>query len=292
MLELILQALYSGLLAGGYYAMIALGLALVFGTMRIINLAHGELVLLAAYVAFEMERSFGWTPLASIPVALVVVGLTALVIYLLIGRIRQDRELNSLILTFGIAIVLTNLILMIWSADIRSTSNSWFMDGVVLGDTLFSMRGEVIFCVIGVLLLAATYWWLNHTWQGRALRAVASNRDAAKLMGVNPARIEALSFLVSGVLATFAGVAVYTASVVFPAVGHNLTIKAFVITVLAGMGSVPGVLLGAVLIGVGETLTTTLAKPSLQELTGMVIFLLILFLRPSGLFGRKGMVKK
>jgi len=222
----------------------------------------------------------------------VVVGLTALVIYLLIGRIRQDRELNSLILTFGIAIVLTNLILMIWSADIRSTSNSWFMDGVVLGDTLFSMRGEVIFCVIGVLLLAATYWWLNHTWQGRALRAVASNRDAAKLMGVNPARIEALSFLVSGVLATFAGVAVYTASVVFPAVGHNLTIKAFVITVLAGMGSVPGVLLGAVLIGVGETLTTTLAKPSLQELTGMVIFLLILFLRPSGLFGRKGMVKK
>ncbi|GAB3449529.1 branched-chain amino acid ABC transporter permease [Insolitispirillum peregrinum] len=292
MLELILQALYSGLLAGGYYAMIALGLALVFGTMRIINLAHGELVLLAAYVAFEMERSFGWTPLASIPVALVVVGLTALVIYLLIGRIRQDRELNSLILTFGIAIVLTNLILMIWSADIRSTSNSWFMDGVVLGDTLFSMRGEVIFCVIGVLLLAATYWWLNHTWQGRALRAVASNRDAAKLMGVNPARIEALSFLVSGVLATFAGVAVYTASVVFPAVGHNLTIKAFVITVLAGMGSVPGVLLGAVLIGVGETMTTTLAKPSLQELTGMVIFLLILFLRPSGLFGRKGMVKK
>jgi branched-chain amino acid transport system permease protein len=87
-------------------------------------------------------------------------------------------------------------------------------------------------------------------------------------------------------------VAIYTASVVFPALGHNLTIKAFIITVLAGMGSVPGVLVGAVLIGVGETLTTTLAKPSLQELTGMVIFLLILFLRPSGLFGRRGMVKK
>jgi branched-chain amino acid transport system permease protein len=291
MLELILQALYSGLLAGGYYAMVALGLALVFGTMRIINLAHGELVLLAAYVAFEMERSFGLNPIASIPVALVVVGLTSLCVYFLISRIRQDRELNSLILTFGIAIVLTNLILMTWSADMRSTSTGWFMEGVVIGDTLFSMRSEVLFCLIGVALLGATYWWLNHTWQGRALRAVSSNRDAAKLMGVNPARIEALSFLVSGVLATFAGVAIYTASVVFPAVGHNLTIKAFIITVLAGMGSVPGVLLGAVLIGVGETLTTTLAKPSLQELTGMVIFLLILFLRPSGLFGRRGVKK-
>lgn len=292
MLELTLQALYSGLLAGGYYAMVALGLALVFGTMRIINLAHGELVLLAAYVAFEMERSFGLNPLASIPVALVVVGLTALAVYYAISRIKKDRELNSLILTFGLAIVLTNVILLIWSADIRSTGDSWFMDGLVIGDTLFSMRSEVIFFVIGMALVGATYWWLNHTWQGRALRAVSSNRDAAMLMGVNPARIEGISFVIAGILATFSGVAVYTASVVFPALGHNLTIKAFVITVLAGMGSVPGVLLGAVLIGMSESLTTTFAKPSLQELTAMVIFLLILFLRPQGLFARRGVVKK
>lgn len=292
MLELSLQALYSGLLAGGYYAMMALGLALVFGTMRIINLAHGELVLLAAYVAFEMERSFGVNPLAAIPVALVVVGTVSLGVYLLISRIRKDRELNSLILTFGIAIVLTNTILMIWSADIRSTSNGWFMDGFVIADTLFSMRSEVTFFIIGVALIGATYWWLNHTWNGRALRAVASNRDAAKLMGVNPALVEGLSFVVSGILATFSGVAIYTATVVFPALGHNLTIKAFIITVLAGMGSVPGVLLGAFILGISETMTATFAKPSLQELTGMVIFLLILFLRPTGLFARRGMVKK
>jgi len=292
MLELTLQALYSGLLAGGYYAMVALGLALVFGTMRIINLAHGELVLLAAYVAFELERSFGINPLGAIPVALVVVGLVALAVYGLISRIKKDRELNSLILTFGLAIVLTNVILMVWSADIRSTGISWFMDSVIIGDTLFSMRSEVLFFVIGVALIGATYWWLNHTWQGRALRAVSSNRDAAKLMGVNPARIEGMSFIIAGVLATFSGVAIYTASVVFPALGHNMTIKAFIITVLAGMGSVPGVLLGAVMIGMGESLTTTFAKPSLQELTAMVIFLLILFLRPQGLFARRGVVKK
>jgi len=288
MLDLTLQALYSGLLAGGYYAMIALGLALVFGTMRIINLAHGELVLLAAYVAFEMERSAGLNPLGAIPVALVVVGLTALAVYVLVSRIRKDRELNSLILTFGLAIVLTNAILMVWSADIRSTSTGWFLEGVIIGDTLFSMRSEVIFFGIGLALIAATYGWLNHTWQGRALRAVSSKRDAATLMGVNPARIEALSFVVAGILATFSGVAVYTASVVFPALGHSLTIKAFIITVLAGMGSVPGVLLGALMIGMGESLTTTFAKPSLQELTVMLIFLLILFLRPQGLFARRG----
>lgn len=287
MLELTLQALFSGLLAGGYYAMLALGLALVFGTMRIINLAHGELVLLAAYVAFEMERSAGLNPLASIPVALAVVGLVALALYFCVARIRRDRELNSLLLTFGVAIVLTNLILMIWSADIRSTSSGWFLEGFVIADTLFSMRSEVLFFAVGAALIAATWWWLNRSWLGRALRAVSSNRDAALLMGVNPALVEGLSFVVSGILATVSGIAIYCATVVFPALGHNLTIKAFVITVLAGMGSVPGVLLGAVLIGMAESLTATFAKPSLAELAAMAIFLLVLFLRPRGLFGRR-----
>lgn len=292
MTELTLQALYSGLLVGGAYAMIALGLALVFGTMRLINLAHGELVLLAAYIAFEMERGYGLNALAAIPVAIVIVGATALLTYLAISRIRHERELNSLILTFGLAIVLTNLILMRWSADIRSTSNGWFQEGVVLGGTLFSMRSELLFFLIGLALIGAVHLWLAKTWNGRALRAVASNRAAATLMGVNPARVEAFSFVIAGLLASVAGVAVYTASVVYPALGHNLTVKAFVITVLAGLGSVPGVLIGAVMLGVAEALTATFLKPSLQELAAMVIFLGVLFLKPSGLFGRSNTVRR
>ena len=121
MVELLLQSLYSGLLSGGSYALIALGLALVFGTMKVINLAHGEMVLLAAYLAYFMESRLAVTPLAALPLALVVTSLVAVAVYFLISRITKNRELNSLILTFGIGIILTNAILMIWSADIHST---------------------------------------------------------------------------------------------------------------------------------------------------------------------------
>ena len=286
MIDLVAQSLFSGLLSGAYYALIALGLALVFGTMRVINLAHGELVLLGAYISYTAEEKLGLDPLASLPLALVVVIATNMVVYYLISLIKKDRELNSLILTFGIGVILTNAMLMIWSADIHSATTPWYHDAVILADTLFAMQAELVFAGMGVALVGAVWWWLEKTWYGRALRAIASNRDAAKLMGVNPQMTEILSFAVAGLLATVSGLAIYTAKVIQPSIGHHLTVKAFIITVLAGMGSVPGVLLGAVLLGVVESLTVTIASSALQELAGMVLFLLVLLLMPSGLFGR------
>lgn len=284
MTELILQALYSGLLQGGSYALIALGLALVFGTMKIINLAHGELVLLAAYVAYTAESQLGWGPGAAIPLALLVTGAAAVAVYWAVSRIRQDREINSLLLTFGIGVILTNAILLTWKADVRSTSSSWLQEAFIVGP-LYSMRSEIIFFAASLLLLAALWWWLSRSWYGRALRAVSSNREAARLMGINPGRVELASFIVAGILAAFAGVALFSYGVIQPAYGGALTVKAFIITVLAGVGSIPGVLLGAVLLGVCEALTVTLASSALQELAGMTLFLLVLFMLPNGLFG-------
>ncbi len=284
MTELILQALYSGLLQGGSYALIALGLALVFGTMKVINLAHGELVLLAAYIAYTMESQYGLGPVFAIPVALVVVSLASAGVYGIVSRIRKDREINSLILTFGIGVILNNVMLLIWKADVRSTSSSWLQEAFVVG-SLYSMRSELIFCVVSLVLMGGLWWWLSRSWYGRALRAVSSNRDAAQLMGIAPGRTELVSFLVAGVLAAFAGVALFSYGVIQPAYGGALTIKAFIITVLAGIGSIPGVLLGALLLGVAEALTVTLASSALQELAGMALFLLVLFVMPNGLFG-------
>ncbi len=284
MTELILQALYSGLLQGGSYALIALGLALVFGTMKVINLAHGELVLLAAYVAYAVESGLGLGPMFAIPIALVVVCTAAVSVYFVVSRIKQDREINSLILTYGIGVILTNAILLIWHADIRSTSSTWLQEAFVVGP-LYSMRSELIFFGVSIALMGALWWWLSRSWYGRAVRAVSSNRDAAKLMGIDPGRTELVSFLVAGVLAAFAGVALFSYGVIQPAYGGALTVKAFIITVLAGVGSIPGVLLGAVLLGVAEALTVTLASSALQELAGMTLFLLVLFVMPNGLFG-------
>lgn len=287
MSELIMQALYSGVLQGGSYALIALGLALVFGTMKVINLAHGELVLLAAYMAYTVESRLGLSPMFAIPVALVLVCITAVLVYFLVSLIRKDRELNSLILTYGIGIILTNAVLLIWSADVRSTSSAWMQDALVFGP-FYSMRSEVLFFVVSVALMGGLWWWLSKSWYGRAVRAVSSNRDAAKLMGINPRSTEIVSFIVAGILASFAGVAIFSYGVIQPAFGHVLTVKAFIITVLAGIGSIPGVMVGALLLGIAEALTVTLASSALQELVGMSLFLLVLFVMPNGLFGAAG----
>ena len=272
------------MLQGGSYALIALGLALVFGTMKVINLAHGELVLLAAYVAYAVESGFNVSPIVAIPVALVVVCISAVLVYFLVDRIQKDRELNSLILTYGIGVMLTNAILLIWKADIRSTKSAWLQDAVVLGP-FYAMRSELGFFILSLVLMGLLWWWLSKSWYGRAVRAVASNRDAAKLMGINPRTTEIVSFLVAGILAAFAGVALYSYGVIQPLLGHALTVKAFIITVLAGVGSIPGVLAGALLLGVVEALTVTLASSALQEIAGMGLFLLVLFVMPNGLFG-------
>lgn len=284
MTDLLLQSLWSGLLLGGTYALVALGLALVFGAMKIINLAHGELVLLAAYIAYTFETRLGINPMFAIPVAIPFVCAAAAVAYFLVSRIRTDRELNSLILTYGIGIILTNGVLLVWSADVRSTGSAWLQDSLTLGP-LFSMHSEVLSFAISVVLMIALWWWLSRSWYGRAVRAISSNRDAARLMGINPRKTELVSFVVAGLLASVAGVAIYSTSAIQPSIGEPLTVKAFVITVLAGVGSIPGVLVGAVLLGVTEALTVTLYSSAVQQLAGMVLFLVVLYVLPNGLFG-------
>jgi branched-chain amino acid transport system permease protein len=286
MFELIQQAIFSGLLVGSVYALVALGIALTFGAMKIINLAHGELVLLAAYMAYFIESRTGWNPYAAIPLAFAVTGIVSVAIYLLIDRIREHRELNSLILTFAIGIILTNAILLVFKSDVRST-NSPFLQDALSFQTVYAMKGEIAAFVISLCVMACLWWWLKKSWYGRAVRAVSSNRAASMLMGINPARVELAAFIVAGILASVAGVALYTMSVVQPALGPGLTIKAFIVTVLAGVGSIPGVFCAALLLGVTEALTVTLASSALQELAGMVLFLLVLFLMPSGLFGAR-----
>ena len=284
MSDLVLQALYSGLLVGGVYALIALGLALTFGTMRVINLAHGELVLLAAYMAYVVESRLQLNPVFAIPLAVLVACTCSALVYLLVDRIRKNRELNSLMLTFAIGIVITNAVLLIFSGDVRSTGSPLLQDAIQLGP-LFSMKSELGAFVVSLVLVLVLWQWLSRSWYGRAVRAVSSNRDAAKLMGINPARTELISFIVAGALAACAGVALYSSSVVHPALGHALTVKAFIITVLAGVGSVPGVLAAALLLGVTEAMTVTLWSSALQELVGMVLFLVVLLVLPNGLFG-------
>lgn len=285
-MDLLLPAIFTALTIGAVYALIALGLALVFGAMKIINLAHGELVLLAAYIGYMFESQWGYNPYLAIPVAFLVVGLIACLIFILLNRITRQRELNSLIFTYSFGIIITNAILIIARNEPRMSAEMQETVEPLLAIDIFATYSQLIALVLAVLLMLILWLWLKNSWYGRAVRAVTSNRNAAKLMGINPVRTELVSFVIGALLATVAGIALYTFQPITPGLGHMLTIKAFIITVLAGIGSIPGVLLGAILLALAQTMTESYFNASFANIVSMLLFLAVLIFLPNGLFGK------
>lgn len=285
-MDLLLPAIFTALTIGAVYALIALGLALVFGAMKIINLAHGELVLLAAYISYMFESQWGYNPYLAIPVAFLVVGLIACLIFILLNRITRQRELNSLIFTYSFGIIITNAILIIARNEPRMSAEMQETVEPLLAIDIFATYSQLIALVLAILLMLILWLWLKNSWYGRAVRAVTSNRNAAKLMGINPVRTELVSFVIGALLATVAGIALYTFQPITPGLGHMLTIKAFIITVLAGIGSIPGVLLGAILLALAQTMTESYFNASFANIVSMLLFLAVLIFLPNGLFGK------
>lgn len=285
-MDLLLPAIFTALTIGAVYALIALGLALVFGAMKIINLAHGELVLLAAYIGYLFESQWGFNPYLSIPAAFALVGAIACLIFILLNFITKQRELNSLIFTYSFGIIIINAILIIARNEPRMSAKMQETVEPLLAVDIFATYSQIIALVLSVIFMGALWLWLKNSWYGRAVRAVTSNRNAAKLMGINPTRTELISFVLAALLATVAGIALFTFQPLTPSLGHMLTIKAFIITVLAGIGSIPGVLVGAILLALAQTLTESYFNASFTNMVAMLLFLAVLIFLPNGLFGR------
>lgn len=284
----IIQSILSGLLEGGNYALYSLGLAFVFGIMQIINMAHGEFLVLGGYIAYWLLVKWGVNPLMALPVAALLAGGTSFLSYrIFIERIRTTVELNTLILTFGIGIFLSNLYLQLWSADLRSISVHWMEDPVHLGGIYISL-GEIVTFVISFAAVFFLHLFLRRTKTGKAIRITAIDRDAAALSGINVERVDLLAFSIGGALAGLGGPLLGMLSFVSPNTGLHITVKAFILTVLAGVGSIPGLIVAGMMLGVGEALTVTFVSSSFRELFGFTLFLVILLARPSGLFGKRG----
>jgi branched-chain amino acid transport system permease protein len=284
----IIQSLLSGLLEGGNYALFSLGLAFVFGIMQIINMAHGEFLVLGGYVAYWMLVKWGLNPLLALPIAALIAGGASFLSYrIFIERIRTTVELNTLILTFGIGIFLSNLYLQLWSADIRNISVHWMENPIQLGGIYISL-GETVTFVISFGAVLLLHLFLRRTKMGKAIRVTAIDREAAALSGINVERVDLLAFSIGGMLAGLGGPLLGMLSFVSPGTGIGITIKAFILTVLAGVGSIPGLIVAGMILGVGEALTVTFVSSSFRELFGFSLFLVILLVRPSGLFGKRG----
>jgi branched-chain amino acid transport system permease protein len=287
-LSIFIQTVTSGVLLGGLYGLIALGMTLIFGVMRIINLAHGEFLMIGMYVSYILFTKFGVDPYLSIVVSvplLFVIGI-AIQRFLLMPLIKAKAPgENQILMTAGIGLVLTNAALLIFSPNyftvLTTYSNATASIGKISVSLPLLWDFLICFGITGML-----YLFIMKTDTGCSIRAVAQNIDSARLMGINTDRIMIITFGVGAALVGAAGTLFMPIFYVFPAIGELFTLKAFIVTVLGGMGSALGALVGGVTLGVVEQMGATYISMALKDVLGFVIFVLVLIFRPSGLVGK------
>ena len=281
-----MQVVANGVLLGGLYCLLGIGMTLIFGVMRIINACHGDLLMVAMYLAFFLFAALKLDPFVTIFVATPVLFVVGCVIYSgLIRRLRGEFEESSLILTWGIALVLVNLFTAAFTADYRSIVTGYSTQSVTLAGISLSIPMMVSFAV-AVLLTTALYVFLLRSNLGRAIRAIAQNKPAAQLMGINVERVQMISYGIGAALAGAAGAAFSSVFYMFPAIGGLFTVKAFEVIVLGGLGNVVGAFFAGILLAVTKSLGAIFISTGLKDAFGFLIFMLVLIFRPDGLFGR------
>jgi branched-chain amino acid transport system permease protein len=282
-----IQAIANGVLVGSLYSVIAMGLTIIFGVMRVINMAHGELIMLGMYVAFWAFTLFGLGQIAALLISLPLFLVLGAAIYRgVVSRVEHRAgEMGTLLVTAGLSYLLANAAQLVWKANFRSlpsalTTRSLFVGGI-------SLNYSLLWAFVAALMLSGfTYVFLVYTDAGRAIRATAQDREAASLMGVEIQRTNMLAFALGTALAGMAGVLLTPVFYVYPYVGRVFLVKAFAVVVLGGMGSVLGASLGGLLFGLVESVASLFISAGYRDAVGLVIFLLVLLFKPSGLLGR------
>ena len=280
------QSLISGILVGGVYALIGIGLTIIFGVMRVINFAHGDLLMLGMYLTWFVFMKLGLDPYASLIITMPLLFLWgALLQKVVINRVLGALPQNQILLTIGLGLIMSNTVMLIFTSDYQILTTSYSSSSFSLAGISISLPLLYSFLVTAGIT-GALFWFLQTTDTGQAIRATAQDRDAAQLMGINVKRMSVLAFGLGTALAGTAGALLAPSYYIFPQVGGPFTLKAFVVVVLGGMGSVVGATLGGVLIGVTESLSAVYVASGLKELVVYVLFLLILLFRPAGLLGK------
>lgn len=281
------QVILNGLLLGGLYGCVGVGFSLIWGVMNLINVAHGAMIMLGAYVTYWLFRSYGLDPFLSIPISMFVLFLLGYAIQkYVINLVVKRGVFMTLVLTFGWQLLLINAALVLWKADYRAVTPSYGGAGFEVGGLVFPY---VRLAILGAALLLTflLYLFMAKTKIGNAIKATALNKEAAQLVGVNISQIYAITFGVGAALAGAAGSLISTVYTISPIMGQPLIGKAFVVACLGGLGNMAGALIGGLIVGLAETMGGTIIGPGYQEAISFVLLVLILVLRPEGILGRK-----
>jgi branched-chain amino acid transport system permease protein len=285
-MELILQSLIYGLLIGGLYAIIGIGMTLIMGVLNIINLAHGQIMMIAMYITWVLWQFAGLDPYLTIFISIPAVYFLGRAIsrYLLYPLIKKESILpeNQVLMTVGIGMVLVELARAVFSSDYRSVRTSYTDEAWHIGNISLSVPLVIAFA-IAIILTVALFILLTKTDLGRSIRATAQDRDAATLMGISAKKITILTYGLGSGLVAAAGTLLLPVYYLFPDVGPIFTVKAFVITILGGLGSPVGAIAGGLVLGIAETFGATYISMGYRDAVGLVIFLLVLVFLPGGI---------
>ena len=279
-----LQQLLNGLANGMGYVLIAVGLTLVFGVLRVVNFAHGEFFMLGAYVTYYGMTLMGMGYISALLVAtLVVAVLGILANRFFFHPLKKEHEFTILLSSLGLALLLTHLAETIFGADPKYVDTPYSDATVSLGDiTVTEQRIGVI--LVASAMIAATSWFIKHTRMGKMMQATAQNPEGAALSGINTKYVHAYTFALACALAALSGALVGPTAMLYPTVGDWAVLKGFIVVVMGGLGSVTGALLGGLILGVAESLGGGYISLGFKEAIGYAIIIVVLLLRPNGLF--------
>ena len=283
-----LELIVSGLITGGIYALVALGLNLQYGLMRILNIAHGEFLMLGAYLTWMVQTSFGISPLLMIPVSFVMLmGLGLVIHWLCFRRLTATSpnidifEARGLMVAFGLMFLIQNLVSSIWGGELRGYD--YMADPVVMGGAQFAGNKLLVFAMALIFSLGLMVL-LRKTLLGKGVRALMQSQVGAQLVGINTRTLHPLMFGIGLGLSGLAGCLLSMAYTISPAMGEPYTVTALIVITLGGFGSMGGALAGGLLLGVIEAFGMHFTNPSLKALLSYVVFIGVLLLRPKGLF--------
>ena len=283
----IIQLVISGFLIGSIYALMSIGLTLIFGVLRVVNFAHGEFLMIAMYGAWAFSKLLGLNPyVAAVAVVPAMFLFGALIYRLVIGSALEKPHLVVVFATMGLSIFLQNAALMAMTADLRDVPPI-FGRSISIGHVF--IKGELLLgFVVTLACTVVLQWVIKYTFLGKAIRATVQDGEAAKLMGIAVPKIFLITFAAGSALVGLAACVMLPLFSVFPTVGLNFVLIAFVIVVLGGMGSIEGALLGGFCVGVVQSVSSYYVAPAFGQLFFFLLFLLVMIFRPNGLFGQKG----
>ncbi len=280
------QTVINGILQGGVYAGAAVGLSLIFGVSGILNAAHGELVMLGAFTTYWLYTLYHVDALVTLPISFVLLGaLGFLLQYFVLHRTLGKPLLLSLLVTFGISLILVNLALRVWSADYRLMRVPYLDRSLVVGPFIVPLA-RLVACVVGIGMVWGLSWLLGSTRLGRMIRATAQDWEMARLVGVSPRRVYAMTFALGAGITGVAGSLVAFYTPVEPNMGLTYTLFAFAVVVLGGLGYTAGVVWGGLTLGVAQALTETYLEAGLSLLVAFSLLYVILRFMPAGIMGK------